>query len=104
MDELQPGKIRDRACAVLMAEPLPMLKATLTLSVGDQVIAVGCCRDGLLRFPQEWLAQDAKQRDRDTAVFLAEAIRVMVREQHQRVADTEAEQRRAETEPELGLF
>ena len=85
-----------------MPEPLPMLKATLTLSVGDQVIAVGCVRDGLLRFPDEWLAQEAKQRDRDVAVFLIEAIRVMVREQHERVTEAEAERERAEKEP--GLF
>ena len=85
-----------------MAEPLPMLKAVLTLTVGDQIVAVGCVRDGLLRFPAEWLEQPAKQRDRDVSVFLSEAVRVMVREQHQRVADTAAEQRRVVSEP--GLF
>ena len=78
-----------------------MLKATLTLTVDGQVIAVGCCRDGLLRFPAEWLNQPAKQRDRDISVFLIEAVRVLVREQHQRVADAEAERRRDETEPAL---
>ena len=78
-----------------------MLKATLTLTVDGQVIAVGCCRDGLLRFPAEWLNQPAKQRDRDISVFLTEAIRVLVREQHEQVAAAAEQARRDETEPAL---
>ena len=79
-----------------------MLKATLTLTVGDQIIAVASYRDGLLRFPEEWLNLPEKRRQHDLSVLLAEAVRVMVREQHQRVAEAVAEQERAVTEP--GLF
>ena len=78
-----------------------MLKATLTLTVGDQIIAVASYRDGLLRFPAEWLNLPEKRRQHDLSVLLAEAVRVMVREQHHQVADNVAEQRRAETEPAL---
>ena len=78
-----------------------MLKATLTIAVGGQQIAVAAFRDGLLRLPPEWAAKPAKDRDRDLAVFLTDAIRQLVRDLNRQATDERAAAERTTTEPAL---